>query len=124
VESKQAQSQANDHEHLLRRAYAAFNDRDLDAVLQLMSGEVDWPNAIDGGRLAGHASVREYWSRQFREIDSRVEPENFTDLGDGRLAVTVHQQVRDAQGKLLSDSHLMHVYEFTPDGKVASMHIE
>jgi len=40
-------------EELLRRAYEAFNARDLDAALALMHRDVDWPNAIDGGRVRG-----------------------------------------------------------------------
>jgi ketosteroid isomerase-like protein len=45
-------------EDLLRRAYAAFNARDLDAALALMHPDVDWPNAIEGGRVAGRPDVR------------------------------------------------------------------
>jgi ketosteroid isomerase-like protein len=45
-------------EELLRRAYAAFNARDLDGALVLMHPDVDWPNAIDGGRVHGHDEVR------------------------------------------------------------------
>jgi hypothetical protein len=33
---------------LIGRSYAAFNARDLDAALEGMHPEVDWPNAIDG----------------------------------------------------------------------------
>jgi hypothetical protein len=38
--------------------------------------------------------VRDYWRRQFEQIDPRVEPRAFADAGDGRVAVTVHQVVR------------------------------
>jgi ketosteroid isomerase-like protein len=33
---------------LLRRAYDAFNARDVDAVLALLQPDVDWPNAMEG----------------------------------------------------------------------------
>jgi ketosteroid isomerase-like protein len=45
-------------EELLRRTYDAFNARDLDTALALMQQDVDWPNAIDGGRVRGHDAVR------------------------------------------------------------------
>src|SRR5882672_6030705 len=62
----------SEHEELLRRAYEAFNARDVDAVLALMHPDVDWPNGMEGGRVLGRAAVREYWTRQFEVIDSRV----------------------------------------------------
>jgi ketosteroid isomerase-like protein len=36
---------------LLERTYAAFNARDIDAVLAVMHPDVDWPNGMDGGRV-------------------------------------------------------------------------
>jgi SnoaL-like domain len=43
-----------DLEQRLRRAYEAFNARDVEAALALMHSDVDWPNAIEGGRVHGH----------------------------------------------------------------------
>ena len=57
-------------EPLLRSAYRAFNTRDIDAALELMHPEVDSPNGWEGGRVVGHAAVREYWDRQFAAISS------------------------------------------------------
>jgi len=51
-------------EERLRALYAAFNARDIDAVLAAMTEDVDWPNAWEGGRLSGRAAVRNYWTRQ------------------------------------------------------------
>lgn len=63
-------------EHLahFQALYEAFNHRDSDRVLAMMSDEVDWPNAWQGGRLVGREAVRHYWSAQWAEIDPRVEP--------------------------------------------------
>jgi ketosteroid isomerase-like protein len=99
-----------EHEDLLRRAYAAFNARDIDAVLELMAPDVDWPNGWEGGRVHGRDAVRAYWERQFAEIDGRVEPLAFADAGDGRTAVEVHQVVRTPAGELLSDGRVRHTY--------------
>ena len=38
-------------EALLEGIYAAFNARDVDAVLAAMHADVDWPNAFEGGRV-------------------------------------------------------------------------
>jgi ketosteroid isomerase-like protein len=109
-------------ESLLRRAYDAFNARDIDAAIALMHADVDWPNAMEGTRVHGHAGVRDYWTRQFTVIDSRVEPESFSTEPDGRVVVSVHQVVRDRDGNLLSDGTVEHVYTVR-DGLVARMEI-
>jgi nuclear transport factor 2 (NTF2) superfamily protein len=114
---------ASNHEELLRGAYAAFNARDIERALVLMHSEVDWPNGMEGGRVRGHDEVREYWTRQFGLIDSHVEPVGFETLDDGRVAVKVHQVVRDTSGALVSDSHVRHVYSFA-GGLVARMEID
>lgn len=100
-------------ELILRSAYCAFNARDVEAAVELMHPDVDWPNAWEGGRVIGRAAVREYWTRQFSAISSNVAPEGFTEEPDGSIMVDVHQVVRDAQsGDLLSDSHVRHRYRF------------
>jgi ketosteroid isomerase-like protein len=111
-----------DREQLLRRAYDAFNARDVDAVLELMHPEVDWPNGMEGGREHGHAAVRAYWTRQFGMIDSRVEPRSITPEDEDRVKVDVHQVVSDLDGNLLSDGDVQHVYTFR-DGLVSRMEI-
>ena len=112
-----------EEEQLLRRAYEAFNARDIDGALALMHPDVDWPNGMEGGRERGHAAVRAYWTRQFGLIDSHVEPTRFEMDEAGRTAVDVHQVVRDFEGVVLSDRHVRHAYTFR-DGLVARMAIE
>lgn len=95
---------------LIRRCYAAFNARDLDAALDGVHADVDWPNAIDGGRVRGHEEVRGYWTRQFETTDPRVEPQAFSEDHQGRIVVDVHQVVRDLDGSVIADQHVQHVY--------------
>ena len=108
---------------MLRAVYAAFNARDIDAVLAQMTDDVDWPNAWEGGRLAGRAAVRAYWTRQWAEIEGTVEPIELTDRPDGTVAVRVHQVVRSHDGELLDDREVVHVYAFR-EGLVARMDVE
>jgi ketosteroid isomerase-like protein len=113
-----------DAEANLRRTYRAFNDRDVDAVLERMHPEVDWPNAWEGGRVVGRDAVRAYWTRQFEEISSQVEPESFTEEPDGAVTVEVHQVVHDAKsGELLTDSRLRHRYWLDGAGLVTRMEV-
>jgi ketosteroid isomerase-like protein len=110
-------------ERVLRSAYQAFNERDVDAAVELMHPDVDWPNAWEGGRVVGRAAVRDYWNRQFAEISSTVEPEGFTEEPDGSITVEVRQLVHNARtGDLISDSHVRHRYRLV-DGLVVRMDV-
>jgi cation diffusion facilitator family transporter len=108
---------------MLRDLYAAFNARDIDAVLERLAPDVDWPNGMEGGRVHGRDAVREYWTRQFTMIDGHVEPVEITERDDGSAVVNVHQVVRSPEGELLQDTHVTHTYVFGDDGLVTRMDI-
>jgi ketosteroid isomerase-like protein len=108
---------------MLRRMYAAFGARDVEAIAGFMHPDVDWPNAWEGGRLRGHADVLAYWRRQFGQIDPQVTPETVTERDDGRIAVGVHQVVRPLEGEVLADRRVVHVYALR-DGLVERMDVE
>ena len=59
---------------LIAEAYSAFNRRDIDGALALMSDNVSWPKASEGGRIVGKEEIRAYWTRQWKEFDPHVEP--------------------------------------------------
>jgi ketosteroid isomerase-like protein len=107
---------------LLQRMYAAFNRRDIEQVLSAMQENVDWPNGMEGGRVLGKSAVRDYWTRQFQVLDPNVQPKKFTREADGRVAIDVHQVVRDKSGELVVDQMIQHVYQFR-DGLIQSMEI-
>jgi ketosteroid isomerase-like protein len=113
----------SDAEELLRSAYRAFNARDVEAAVELMHTEVDWPNAWEGGRVIGRAAVRDYWKRQFAAISSHVEPTSVTDEPDGSITVDVHQVVHEVRtGELISDSRVRHRYRLE-DGLIVRMDV-
>jgi ketosteroid isomerase-like protein len=94
-----------DHETSLRATYAAFNERDIDAVLARMTADVDWPNAWEGGRAVGPDAVREYWARQWAAIDPHVQPTAFVER------------------PLVGEGDVVHVYAFR-DGLISRMDVE
>ena len=93
---------------LLRAAYAAFNVRDIDAAVALMTPGVAWPRAFKGGFVRGPDEVRAYWTEQWSEISPNVEPLAFHPEDDGRILVEVHQVVRDMAGTILADERVGH----------------
>jgi hypothetical protein len=102
-------------QELLRKAYTAFNARDIGGALATMHPDVDWPNGMEGGRVHGHGGVRSYWERQWAMIDPHVEPLRFEDNQEGRTTVDVRQVVRDLAGKIVSDQMVRHVYTIQDD---------
>jgi ketosteroid isomerase-like protein len=110
-------------EQRVRDLYVSFNARDIDAVLGTMAADVDWPNAWEGRRISGHDAVRDYWERQWQEINPRVEPESIVTGSDGRIAVDVHQVVRDRSATVIADGRVVHVYELR-DGLIVRMTVE
>jgi ketosteroid isomerase-like protein len=93
---------------LLRAAYAAFNARDIDAALAMMTPDVSWPRAFKGGFVRGPEEIRAYWTEQWSEIDGKVEPVAFHPEDDGQILVDVHQVVCDLAGVVLADEHVGH----------------
>jgi hypothetical protein len=99
-----------DNKTVIEQAYSAFNKRDIDGALALMTQDVSWPKASEGGRVVGKEAVRAYWTRQWREFDPHVEPLAMSDENGGKTRVRVHQLVKSLQGDVLSDSEVLHVF--------------
>ena len=111
------------YEDILIRAYRLFNARNIDGVLLLMDPNVHWPNGWEGGYVEGHDEVRDYWIRQWKELNPVVKPVSFKENEDGKTEVAVHQVVKDMTGNLLFDGIVKHVY-FIENGLIKSMEIE
>ena len=110
-------------QQLIQAIYAAFNRREIEAVLSTMHADVDWPNGMEGGRIKGVAKVRDYWTRQWGIMNPRVEPLRMEDDQQGRTIVEVHQVVRDLSGNILVDQIVHHTYTFR-NGLIERMDIE
>jgi len=83
---------------LLAQAYSAFNHRDIDSALALMSENVSWPKASEGGRVVGKEEIRFYWTRQWKEFDPDVEPLEVRIL-EGQFCVPNVCQLRKSQSR-------------------------
>jgi len=105
---------------IIELAYSAFNKRDIDGVLALMTEDVSWPKASEGGRVVGREEIRAYWTRQWGEFDGHVEPLAIAEEDGGKVRVRVHQVVRNLQGDVLSDSEVLHLFTLN-NGLIAAM---
>jgi fructosamine-3-kinase len=104
-------------EDLLRKLYAHFNAREMEAVLAKLHTDVEWANGWEGGHVHGRDGVRNYWTRQWAVLDPRVDPVEIAQAEDGSFVVEVHQVVHDKEGRLLADLRVGHIFRFE-DGLV------
>lgn len=105
---------------MIEQAYSAFNRRDIDGALALMTDDVSWPKASEGGRVQGREEIPAYWTRQWGEFDGHVEPLELTEDDAGRFHVRVRQIVKNLEGRVLSDSKVLHIFTLN-DGLIAAM---
>lgn len=108
---------------IIKKAYEAFNAIDIDKVLSFMHPQVKWPNGWEGGFVYGHNAVREYWTRQWKELDPIVVPVSINEQNNEQAEVEVHQLVKDLKGNILADEIVKHIY-FFEKGYITAMEIE
>ncbi len=108
---------------LIKKAYSGFNERNIDKALSTMHVEVQWPKAFEGGYVSGHDAIRQYWTRQWTEINPSVEPIEFNERQNGNLEIEVHQKVKDLKGNIIFDGTVKHIYTLQ-DNLLRKMDIE
>jgi ketosteroid isomerase-like protein len=110
-------------QELIKEVYAAFNARNIDAILRVMHPEVKWAKAWEGSYANGPHEVRAYWEQQWKEINPHVEPVGFHERENGTLEVEVDQVVKNLEGITLFDGKVKHVY-IIHDGLLQQMDVE
>ncbi len=108
--------------HLFQDLYKNFNNRNIDSVITQMATDVKWANGMDGGFVYGHDGVREYWTRQFKVVQSRVLPLHIH-VENKTVKIKVHQIVHDMQGNLLADEIVFHLF-YLENGKISEFVID
>lgn len=101
-----------EHRAILMELYEALNDRDLDAALNHLAPEVEWPNEATGGHVHGRSAVRAYLQAQWQKRDPRAAPMQVDFDGAGNAHVRVHELVRSPSGAVLTDRKVEHIVAF------------
>ena len=110
----------NDDEALLSNAYAAYNSRDLDGLLAVVSEDVDWPDGRN--RLRGKAAVEAYWTNQWKRTRTFDRLVAF-DHRPARVAVRINQIVWSCADSVISSGSFTHVHQIQ-NGRIVRMDIE
>jgi hypothetical protein len=82
----------------------------VEGALAMMHRDVVWANGLAGGHVHGPDGVRNYWTRQWAEMDSRADPIKISSAADDTVLVEVHVSARDGAGALLFDATARHVF--------------
>lgn len=110
---------------VIRRGFEAFARGDIDAVLDLVDGEVDWAPAIAPilgvDAVHGKDALRRFFTQDlFEGFDEfRAEPLSFEDLGNEVLVISRYTGRGERSGLEL-DQTFASVYTFR-GGKIVAM---
>ncbi|HTF30216.1 MAG TPA: nuclear transport factor 2 family protein [Flavitalea sp.] len=96
---------------IVKTLYQNFNDRNIDQIFLVLHKDVKWANGWEGGFVHGHDEVRDYWTRQWKEIIPFVYPVSIKDHGECKIEVEVHQIVNDMKGNLIVDGIVNHHFQ-------------
>lgn len=108
---------------LIQRLFEAFNRRDIEAILSALSEDVDWPDAIEGGRVRGREAVSRYWTEQFKLIRVEHTLTEIADTAEGNIRVRSLQLVRNLEGQLWSESPVNFTFAFDEAGLITRMDV-
>src|ERR1700730_3783157 len=108
-------SQGN--EEIAKRAIYAFNWRDVDAIFECVTHDVEWfpamPVTFGGGALRGREGIEAY----IHEVSDtweeyRVVGQDFRDLGDDQVLVLSRVEGRGAGSGGLVDAAMGQIFDF------------
>ena len=98
------------NQQFLQNLYDAFNKREIETIISLMRPDVKWANGLEGGFVHGRDAVREYWTKQFKDIQPELETSKFETDEKNRNVVTVHQIIKDLEGNVLADMEVRQIF--------------
>lgn len=98
------------NQQFLQNLYDAFNKREIETIISAMQPDVKWANGFEGGFVHGRDAVREYWTNQLKAIQPELEILKYETDENNRHIVTVHEVVKDLDGKLLADMTVRQIY--------------
>jgi hypothetical protein len=110
----------NSDQQLLQNLYDAFNKREIETIISAMQPDVKWANGFEGGFVHGCDAVREYWTNQLKVIQPELEILKHEIDENNRHIVTVHEVVKDLDGKLLADMTVRQI--FTIENSLISLY--
>jgi hypothetical protein len=95
---------------LIKKAYEAFNSQDIKSAITTFHENIEFQKEFNGNYLKNQNQIIEHWTNGWKEFSVKDKPINIIERTDNKFEVTVHQIVKDKQGKILSDGILKHIF--------------
>jgi ketosteroid isomerase-like protein len=122
--SRDTDDVSQENVELVRRAYQAFNERDLDALMEMHAKDVDW--RLIGGfadfvgpNLRGRAEVRRWFNEWIENLGSGLEIERILEAND-RLVVIARAIAAGGTSGAPASLRFGQLYTFR-DGQISSV---
>lgn len=112
-----------DREARIADLLTALNAQDFEAGIALLHPDVDWQDAMNGGRRKGPAAVAAYWTEVYSLITSGTSIIECRLIGDDRIAARMLHSITDKKGKLWSEESMTHLFTFK-DGLIVRMDLD
>ena len=113
--------QTASREALLLQTVAHFNAGDLDAVLERLHPDVEWPDLASDQLMRGRDAVRAYWERQMRALRPELTPNEVVPAGDDVIMVNTQRAFERGNGNEMVPAMVVaHRYSFR-DGLICRM---
>lgn len=103
------------HRNIIGKVYQAFNNKNIEMILSLLHTSAQLPGGWNGEVVEGHDELRDFLSTQWLVITLNVKPLSIKQNGEGNVEATVHEVIKDTEGKITRDEIVRHVYTFEDD---------
>jgi ketosteroid isomerase-like protein len=105
----------------VRKGIDAFNRRDFDTALELVSEDVTFERFLSRTEsqtewVRGRRELRAVWASQVEAVDLRVEPEEFIAVGADKVIVPVRMIARGSSSEVRLEASIAWIYTFDESG--------
>jgi ketosteroid isomerase-like protein len=105
----------------VRKGIEAFNRRDFDAALALLSDDVTWERFLSRTEsqtsvVRGKEELRAIWESQVEAVDLRAEPDEFIAVGDDKVVVPGRMLAHGSESEISLAAPMTWVWTFDENG--------
>lgn len=108
-------------EELATRLYAHFNDRNIAAIFEILTPDVQWINRPKDIHVRGLEELRDHWEGYWKVATIELNPLRVKSIADGML-VDVRERISTPKDGLIFDGRVGHRYKLI-EGKIAQCEI-
>ena len=117
---------SNGHAQTIRRGLEAFNARDFETAINLLTEDVVWASFLSrtqGEYLHGRDEVRAAWESQVDVLDLRAEALEYISVGSDKVVVPMRMMGRGRGSEMTIAASIVWLWTLGPDGLGTSVEV-